>query len=493
MSEIEDDSEEGGGNQNQVELLRSYLAFGKRAIRLHWRLCTLIGIVGLGLTVAAVILAPRTYKCTTVLMAVGTPVLDGATQQNPLASADGLILRHENLEALIRDTNLLNSWETRRPPLLKFKDKVMRALRGELDTKTKISALVGTLETKIVVTTEKNNLTIAVEWSDAQTAADLALAAREGFVRSRRAAEMSAFEDRAAILDSHASSLRDEVQSMAEQLMAATRQGIAKAEQSVGATAVAATPAATPKIVGSFAARPASPVTEEVSALRERLAADKPKVVELENDWQRRLREEQGKLADLKLKFTDSHPQVVTEQERLAMLSQPPPELATLKAEIKAIEQDIRARELITGRKTLGMSSVAGAPAATLPESLPPAIMQALENDGADPALRAQLSRAVVQYGDLRGEMRMDRIALDTAQAAFNHRYQVNIPADVPPTASKPKPGVIVAAGLVLSLLLAAGIPLLLELRRRVLVERWQVNQLQLPVLAELKLPRRTS
>ena len=121
MSDLEDDSEEGGGNQNQAELMRSYLAFGKRAIAARWHLSALIGAVGVGLTVGVMILFPRTYKCTTQLMAVGNTVLDGNNYQNPLAGAEGLILRHENLEAIIRDTNLVSNIEARRPPLLKFK------------------------------------------------------------------------------------------------------------------------------------------------------------------------------------------------------------------------------------------------------------------------------------------------------------------------------------------------------------------------------------
>ena len=491
MSDVEEDSDAEGGSQLQAELLKGYLAFAKRALRSRWRVSALVVALGVPLTVSLALLLPPTYKCTTVLMGMGTPVLDGRDQQNPLGSADGLIMRHENLEAIIRDTDLVNKFETRRPPLLKFKDKVMKALRGDMDQKTKVASLVGTLESKLEITPEKGDqtgqLTISVEWSDGQTAADIAQAARDSFVRARRTAEMSAFEDRAAILDAHASALRDEVQAMAEQVMAAARRGVAAAEETAVAP-VTPTPATPSRVVRSGPRAPDPLVLEELARLRERLASDKPKVAELENEWQRHLREEQAKLADLKLKYTSSHPQVVTEQERVAMLSQPPAELATLKAEIKAIEQDIRARDLMTGHSTT--TTIPGAPGAPgAPAELSPAIIQALEKDGVVPALRAQLSKAVVQYGDLRGDMRMDRIALDTAQAAFNHRYQVIIPADAPSKPAKPKTALVMIAGLLFTLLLSLGLPVLLELRRNVIVERFQVHQLQLPVLAELKLP----
>jgi uncharacterized protein involved in exopolysaccharide biosynthesis len=452
---------------------------------------TLSLVIGLTLTAGAVLYFPRTYTCKTVLMGFGSPVLDGTNAQNPLAGADGLILRHENLEAIIRETDLVHKFDSRRSALLKLKDRVMAALRGEPSEKDKIGALVGTLESKLTVTPEKGDqqgqLTIAVDWSDGQTAAELAQAARESFVRARHGAEMSAFEDKAAILEAHAGKLRDEVTVLADQVMAAAREKADEGEK--GAKPQGDKPAA-PRM-RAVTRRSLDPLaSEEISALRERLAADKPKLSEAESDWQRRLREEQGKLADLKLHFTESHPQVVTQTERVAMLSQPPAELAALRAEIKAIEGDIRTAEMLGGRAASAGGSSFGGSAA---DPLPATIVQALDKDDVDPALRAQLATAVTKYGDLRSDILMGRIDLDTAQAAFNHRYQVVIPAEAPSKPEKPKPALILIGGLLATLLVAFGVPVLLELRGGVMVERWQVHHLQLPVLAELKLPPHSS
>jgi uncharacterized protein involved in exopolysaccharide biosynthesis len=489
MADPEDDEtgEGEGSNGFKLELLQSYLAFARRAIRLRWFMTGLVFVIGLSLTVAAVMYMPRTFTCKTVLMGFGSPILDGRDTTSPLAGADGLILRHENLEAIIRDTDLVRKFDSRRSGLLKLKDRIMEALHGELDQKTKVGVLLGTLESKLSVTPERGDqqgqLTISVDWTDGQTAAELAEAARESFVRARHTAEMSAFEDKATILDAHAGKLRDEVGVLAEQVMAAGRQKAAEKEAETAATPPAEKPA-TPRSVRLVSRGPDPLLIEEVSGLRERLAADKPKLAELENDWARRLREEQGKLADLQLRFTSSHPQVVTEQERVNLLSQPPAEIATLRAEVKTIEGDIKARELMSGR-----TGSVGAAAGGSTEPLSTAIVQALERDDVDPALRAQLSSAVTKYGDLRNDILMGRIELDTAQAAFNHRYQVIIPADAPSKPTKPKPALIFIGGLLATLLLSLTLPILLELRGGVLVERWQVYHLQLPVLAELKLP----
>lgn len=488
MADAQDDDNEGGAGGFKVELLHSYWAFARRALRSHWLLSAILLLVGLGLTVGAVLYFPRTYTCKTVLMGFGSPVLDGSNTQNPLAGADGLILRHENLEAIIRDTDLVHKFESRRSPLLKLKDRAMKALRGDLDEKEKVGMLVGTLESKLTVTPDRGDqqgqLTIAVDWSDGETAAELAQAARESFVRARHSAEMSAFEDKAAILEAHAGKLRDEVTVLADQVMNAAREKAEEAEKEAK-PATGDKPAA-PRLRTVTVKRSPDPLASaEISTLRERLAADKPKLTEAENDWQRRLREEQAKLADLKLHFTDSHPQVVTQNERIAMLSRPPAELAALRAEIQAIEGDIRTAEMLGGRSATTTTSSGGGAA----DPLPAQIVQALDKDDVDPALRAQLASAVTKYGDLRKDILMGRIDLDTAQAAFNHRYQVVIPAEAPSKPQKPKPALILIGGLLATLLFAFAIPVLLELRGGVMVERWQVHHLQLPVLAELKLP----
>jgi len=119
-------------------------------------------------------------------------------------------------------------------------------------------------------------------------------------------------------------------------------------------------------------------------------------------------------------------------------------------------------------------------------------VLKLLDRDDVDPAHSAQMSGAVVRYASLRDEVRGAKLALDTAQAAFNHRYQVVIPVEKPNAPIKPKMGVVIGVGIFLSLLLGFGIPVAVELKRGVLVARWQVDHLRFPVLAELRLPERT-
>lgn len=363
-------------------------------------------------------------------------------------------------------------------------------LFGKPDAAMQLSILVATVESKLDVNIDQSgNLEISVDWGDGKTAAELAEAAREGFIKNRHNAEVSAFEAKMSILDEHATKLRAEVENLAQQINSAQEERAALATKTAPGAAPAPVVRAMPRAVASAPAETGTPLPE----LKDKLADMKRKLTDMEADREHRIRDEEAKLSELKLRFTPSHPQVVTQEERVAMVSQVPSELALLRSEVADLDGNIKEREVLAGHgsSTLAITSqgggVAGATASAA--ALPQEIVRALESDKTDPALSAQLSGAVVKYGQLRDDIRSGRIELDTAQAAFDHRYQVVVPADPPLKPTKPKPGVVFGAGFVLTLLASLLLPILFQLKNGLMIERWQVHQLQLPVLAELKLP----
>jgi hypothetical protein len=488
MDQAPDDNEESGeqGAGLNLEVARSYLNFARNAIVRHRILGVVIAIAGIALTIVIVKYLPRTYTCETVMMTVSSGVLDEDRGPQPLAGAEGMILSHDNLDKLIKDIDLKKKYLTRRPPLLALKDKIIRSVFGPMDDKTLTAVLIGTLGSKMVVDVEKETLTIDVDWSDGETAADIAEAARESFLHLRHTAEISAFQDKMAILDSHAVALRSEIGVLAEQM----KQSLAAKRAELEAEAKAENaklPVAVRRPVSVRVTHKAV-TDEQLPALRERLATTKQKLSAAENERSARMRDEQTKLEDLKLKFTPSHPQVITQQERFGMASQVSSELMLLRSEVQDMESQIRQREAMQQRPSSSVLSAATSEALGS-EPLSSEIVGLLDEKDADPALAAQISGAVVRYGSLRDDIRGAKLALDTAQAAFSRRYQVTVPVEVPTSPTKPKKGARIGAGAAIAILLALIVPILLEVRRDVVVERWQVNQLQLPVLAELRLP----
>lgn len=173
------------------------------------------------------------------------------------------------------------------------------------------------------------------------------------------------------------------------------------------------------------------------------------------------------------------------------MASQVSSELAMTRGEVSDLEAQIRQREatMKVGQPAGATGGTASGAGAGDTGALPTEILGLLDQPEVDPAMSAQMSGAIARYGSLRDEVRGSKLALDTAQAAFNHRYQIVTPVEEPNRPTKPKVPVIYGVGIALSLLIAFLLPLLLELKRDVLVERWQVQGFQLPVLAELRLP----
>ncbi len=228
----ESDNQDGaGGGGFQMDQLQGYVNFARFALRKRWKTTIAALVVGIGLTIPVSIYFPRTFSCTTVLMGGSSGVLDARDTPPALVGASDLILRHENLEHIIRDIGLVKKLEIRRSPLSRLKDRIVRAIAGPMSEKMQIASLVGTMETRIEVTVEKGDMTVKVGWSDAQTAMELAAAARDSFIKARHTAEISAFEEKMAILDGHSAKLRDEISVLADQLKAVRDKKLGEARE----------------------------------------------------------------------------------------------------------------------------------------------------------------------------------------------------------------------------------------------------------------------
>jgi uncharacterized protein involved in exopolysaccharide biosynthesis len=511
MSEL-DGEEEGASAAQQLELVKSHLAFARKAVGKRRGLTAAIFLVVTVLVSVALAIWPRAYQSELRMMVQKSSVLDPDDRSNPLASASDVITRHENIEALVKQVELAKTWDVSRAPALRVKDRVMEAIRGKPNEQALNDALVTMLENRIWAKAEENSLEIGAEWSDAETAARIVEAAKESFLASRHVAEISVIEEKMSILEGHSTRLRTEIEGIAQELGRLKDEKLAAAEKAARrvseAAAGSAAPApAPPPIRVAAAPRPAPSATaaavteEDLLALKEDLAIKKKKLSDLQARRNQSVLEWKGKLVDLKLKFTEDHPEVRSAEQRIAILGQVPVEESTLVGEVEALEArvkraDASARlEAAAARTGRGGGGVAAVPSATAPnaaDALPSEILKLLDTSNQmDPAVSAQLSTALSKYSELRGEIRSARIRLDTAQAAFNYRYKIVAPASLPGKPSKPKVLNVLVIGLLGALALALLVPIALELKTGIIVERWQVHALKIPVLGELSLPPR--
>jgi hypothetical protein len=440
------------------------------------------------LTIAVAMLWPRTYHCETRLIAQQSQILAmrGDSVNDALRGAPDLVLRLENLEAIVHQLDLVRVTRERRPFILRVKDSIMSQVRDPPAEKDLIDSLVWTLKDKLTVTVSLTDatLTLGVDWTDAKSAAQILQVAEDNFLEARHVAEISTIAEYASILEGHAGTMRSEIDDIAKQLKelkTKERQDAIekrKKARSDGDEPPRRMVIRTPHVESD----------EELPRLKVTLEAKQREIAELEDYRSRHLLELQAKLTELESKYTSAHPAIIDVQQNIAAASHASPQVTALRAEVSEIQAEM-ARRGASDRTAPAIAPIA--PSASGAAPLPAEIMSLIQeaDDDLDPAVEAQLRYAIEKYTTLRSQISNAHIDLDTAQAAFKHRYKIVVPPEVPTKAVKPKVGLIFAGGIFAALLIALLSPILRELRSGRIVERWQVNELALPVLAELRFP----
>jgi hypothetical protein len=230
------------------------------------------------------------------------------------------------------------------------------------------------------------------------------------------------------------------------------------------------------------------------------LEAKENAIKELEGERGRRVRDLQTKLRELQLTYTDVHPEVVHAKMNLQSLESESPQVSALKADVAKLELAVTKRRAASAAAaaspivgTIGGGRIAGSTSETKTPSaakLPAELIELMrDKTDVDPTVQAQFDLAMHRYSELQSNIASARVQLDQAQAAFRYRYKILTPVEVPRAPVAPKTKVVAPAGMGGVLLLALLVALLAELRTGTIVERWQVQRLRLPVLAEVKLP----
>jgi uncharacterized protein involved in exopolysaccharide biosynthesis len=491
----DEQDDEGESIANQAELIASYVAFVRRSITRRWVVALTVFSMLFGVTLAVAKFWPRTYRCESRFIA--QPNLFAPRERqgtgDALSGAADVILRHESLEAIIKQTNLVRSWPATRQPLLKLKDNVMGWLRGPMTDEMTRKMLVGTLETKLFVTTTGNAATITIDWQDPHMAAELVNAAEQNFLESRHVAEISTIAEYISILEAHAVKVRDEIYKISEQLQKLREDRRASDEKKLAEKRALNVKETPPPVVVPRRPLTRKPASEDEDTARARvmLEAKQRAITELEGDRTRRLLDSRGRLAELESQLTAVHPLIVDTQRTIASLTHESPQVSSLRAEVRDLENELKRRAAEAGANAALGGSVGGGlrAAAVGAEPLPTEIIGLADDEDLDPAVAAQFRYAVGNYTRIRDEISAARIDLDTAQAAFSHRYKIVVPAEAPGKASKPKIPLVIGAGVVGALMAALIAAILAELRAGKIIERWQVQQIELPVLAELRFP----
>jgi uncharacterized protein involved in exopolysaccharide biosynthesis len=456
--------------------LRDYLQYVLHSALRHRLLVAVIFIGLIGAAVQSVRVLPSTYHCEIKIQAQRNVVIStvAGLQRSwdwelPTHSASDLVLRHDNLVALVRKTDLVRVWESSRAPVMRLKDRMMRELRGELSPESKEDAMIGTLEQRLSVQTTEDAVTIGIDWPDATTAYRLIQAAHANFLEARQYKEISGISEAVGLLEGRSADAREAVYADLERLQKLrppkTR---AKSEQ--------------PKPVVRL-----PQVDPDLQRLRGQLQSKRQVLLEMEEFRNRRIAGLQSKLMELKQIYSEFHPAVIDLQQTLdEQQRESNPQLVLLGQEFRKLQDEYERR---------------GGPALNPPESLSAAQLPAeavrltrsrddeLETPEVEQA-KADLRHDVSQYSSLVDRIDQAKLELQAQRAAFQYRYGVLRPAAVPKVPVKPKKPLVYGGAAIMGLLLGVFAAVILDIRTGRILERWQLSrQLGLPVLAEVRRP----
>ncbi len=506
-----------GDEQHQLDLfdyqhIRNVIGFVIGGVRRHkaLSLTTFVSVAALGLLAAA--LWPRTYHAESRLLAnqnqliraLGNP-RSSLPSEDPTRAAKEIIFARNNLVSLIKETNLLKSWQETRPAIVKVKDSVMRLLSGPLTEDDQIDAMVGTLEKWLRVDTDAQTVTISIDWPDAQAAYLLVETAQQNFLETRHVTEMTAISEALSILEMHAGGVQKTVEDSLHELERVREQrrtGAAppvavKGPQETAKSLPAAAAAAAPVKALEDEPKPNAPPSateQELAQLKFLLNSKRRALTDLEDFRSRRVTELTAQLQEQKIQYADQHPIVRETLQRIDAMKADSPQIAQVKADIASLLQEYSRKggkdpDALIEPRVPGSSRRAG-PGQTARVANAALSNAELADDPLVEYSRNNLRVAAAKYEELM--MRIDgaRIEQDTARAAFKYRYSVVRPASVPKKPVKPNVALILIASFMLAFGAALFIGAARDLSRDSFVEPWQVERaLGLKVLSRLREP----
>ena len=482
------------------EQIGNYLGFIARAMGRRWLLAGTTALLMLSATTTAALFWPKSYNVDSKLLVQRNDVMASLVNpgrtiareaESPTRAAEEVVLQHENLLTVIKQTDLVNEWERTRVPMLKTKDRILARLRGPKTDEDKLDAMVGLLQQRLkIFATPEGSVTFDLRWPDPKVAYDIVDHAIQNFLQFRRVSETSAITDSIAILDQSVKTLEAQVtQTISELPKRRTPQPVR--------TSAAAPP--TPEPAAPVVVAPSAPpadVVRRLARMKADLESHRQDIARLEEAHRLQLSDAQSRLAAAKMVYAESFPTVIALRQSVAQLSRESPELTALRRETQGIESDYEtlSTAIQTTDAPTGLSAASLATAGSLVpkpriESTPfeldlASITGSDLNDPTSLRLRVELA----ELATVRERANAARNELSSSQAGFKYQYTVIRPPQIPRDPASPNVPLFLVAGVLVSVLLAAMAAVAADLSSGRILEPWQVErQLGVPVALTLR------
>jgi capsular polysaccharide biosynthesis protein len=395
-----------------------------------------------------------------------------------------MILRHDNLVALVRDLDLVRRQRALRSPLIRLKDRLLGEPRTEEERQR---GIVSALAKKLSVRTDDSTVTISVDWNDPFLAYELVNRIEKNFLEASYDDEVAMISDAVSVLQDHAKEQLDHLDAaLAEYQKVLAELGPRTVDRPAGGGA--------PVVVWSRSRSSSVPAPDPT--LTAALEEKRSQLRTLETERQRELELLQQQLMQAQLSLTAQHPTVIALQQKVDALRQPSPELAQLKREERQLMSQIappaapKEAAVPSATRDEGARLASNAPVQPPPaEEIPPTVHW--DENGRARLARSRLEEAIHKYQDVQARIDSANIELEIARTAFKYRYTVITPAEIPKGPKKPIAYLVAAASVIVGFLVTVAAAVLADRRRGRIVEEWQVRRmLKVELLGELEMPR---
>jgi uncharacterized protein involved in exopolysaccharide biosynthesis len=477
---------------------RELLQYAGASLRRHrWRIL-LMTLFTTALTLPAMVYLPRTYTTTARVTARRESIMPALAHpkrslpfyaDNPSHLAPEMSLREDHLRELIKRVDLTTKFTSRRPDLLRIKDSVLDFVLGPLTPAEFEKMLMGSIEKNVLVSTDKDVVTITGTWRDPDTAAELVDTIKDMFIDERRHLEVDPIKDTIKLLQDEVRTTTAGVDNAFAELRL-----LRQAEKSENARQARRLRSEIDTERVKILRREMDQKEaqrqerEEVTRVQALLVSKRRSITELETNRSRQTMELRSQLANLETRLGEKHPDRVALQQSLRSMQVPPWELADLKKQEESLSQDF-AR--LGGKETLEMAQAAlSAPPPPEARSASSELLGKASEDEDEAVLhkRTQLRMLIDQSQDLQERLLGARIEQRVAEDAFRFRYFVLRDAEPPKKADKPAPVMILLGGVFAGLFLGMLMALARDIRSGRVFHAWQLErQVGVPLLGEVE------
>lgn len=388
-------------------------------------------------------------------------VRSNVAEDEPTRAASEIIHRRENLLDLIQQAGLLES-----RPKTDFLDRLRSAAATVRDSAPAegdpSDDLVDLLDRRLKVEVGEVTIAIQVDWPNPQQAYRIVEGALQNFLEARHVLDVTALDDAISTLQGRAAAAADALTKVTEETRRSLQQDSSRASRVL--------------IPSRSGSPPGRQPMDDLARLKSMLEAKERAISDVEGFRRRRLSELQAQYDARRAVYAEAHPEMANLRLDIAALNRDSPQITALREEERRLRDEYEAR---LARERLAWGGQASSSSDhRSPVEGPPTTVEQSE--------RVREARA--RYQQISDSLHSAQVELDTARAAFKHRYKIIRPAQVSKRPVSPSPLKVFGVGGFASLVFAFLVSAVVDWRSGSLLERWQIERgLGLPIIADLK------